>query len=166
MERNLYAPPAAPVADPMEPVQDRPPEVTWAVRLYWASLAAGFFVELSQSLPQLSLGFLIFFIATRGVRYLISVWILLQIATGRNWARLIFVVVLALGLGYTAYNWQIYAVGFGGRYPVHATASIAKVVLDIGVACLLFMPRANRWFKPVRAAVASSGSATAPRPSA
>ncbi len=165
MERNLYAPPAAPVADPVEPPRERPVEVAWAVRLLWASLVAGFLVELSQSLPQISLGYLILFIATRSVRYLISVWILLKIAAGRNWARLIFVAILVLGVGYTAYNWRVYVVGFSGRYPVHATASIAKALLDIAAACLLFMPGASRWFKPPNAATLSPGSATAPRPS-
>ena len=46
MERNLYSPPAAPVADPVEIEEAkgaRPAEVTWALRLlFWRAYAANF----------------------------------------------------------------------------------------------------------------------------
>ena len=56
MERNLYSPPAAPVADPVETEEakgERPKEVTWALRLLWASFVLGG-IELLRQLRRRS----------------------------------------------------------------------------------------------------------------
>ena len=53
MERNLYSPPAAPVADPVETeaaTGERPAQVTWALRLLWASVVLGGIDLLQQTL--------------------------------------------------------------------------------------------------------------------
>jgi hypothetical protein len=156
MERNPYAPPAATVADPMEPREERPAEVSWAVRLLWTSLAVGVATVVGPYLLDISIGLLIYLVIAGGARYVISVWILLRIASGHNWARILFLVVLLASLGYTILNWQAYAPSFAGKQPVAAVAFAAKTLLDIAAACLLFMPRANRWFKPPRATTSPS----------
>jgi hypothetical protein len=165
MDRNLYAPPAADVADPVEPKAERPLEVIWAVRLLWTSLAVGIATVIGPYLLTISPGLLLYLLFAGGARYVISIWILLKIDGGRNWARIVFLVVLVAGLGYTALQWQTYAPLFKGKQPLTEAAWIAKTLLDSGAACLLFMPRANRWFKPPRIADPPTESLTSPRQS-
>jgi hypothetical protein len=166
MERNLYAPPTAAVADPVVPREERPLEVVWALRLLWASLAVGVVTVVGPYLLEISVGLLIYLILAGGARYVISVWVILKIAGGRNWARILYLVVLVAGFGYMALNWQGYAQLFTFRQPLTAASWIAKTLLDIGAACLLFMPRANRWFKPPRTPSTPAESPTSQPPSA
>ncbi len=151
MERNLYAPPAAAVADPVETRAPQPLEVVWALRLLWTSLAVGIVTALAPVLLQISVGLLIYFIIVGAARYVISIWIILRIRGGHNWARILYFIVLAAGLGYTAFSWrQGYLLSLVGKQPLAAAAAAIKSLLDIGAACLLLMPRASRWFKPPR----------------
>jgi hypothetical protein len=155
MERNLYAPPAAPVADPVEAPEDRgrrPIEVTWAVRLLWASLAVGVVGQLWQYLLRLPFGYLIILLVALAIRCVISVWVLYRIANGRNWARLVLLAILLLGLAYIGYNWRVYAAIFNGTLNEALVSTITKTILDIGATGLLFTPAANRWFRPSRTA--------------
>jgi hypothetical protein len=151
MERNLYAPPTAAVADPVVPREERPLEVVWAVRLLWISLAVGVIGLLGQYLLEFSLGLVVALLISGGARYLISTWIILRIASGHNWARIVFLVLYIAGLGYMIFNWHSYAQLFTGEHLLYALDLAAKTLLDLGAACLLFMPRANHWFKPPRA---------------
>jgi hypothetical protein len=166
MERNLYAPPSAAVADPVAPREERPLEVVWAVRLLWTSLAVGVVTVVGPYLLEISVGLLIYLILAGGARYVISVWVILRIASGHNWARILYLVVLVAGFGYMALNWQGYALLFTGKQPLTTAAWIAKTLLDIGAGCLLFMPRANRWFKPPPTPSTPAESLTSQPPSA
>jgi hypothetical protein len=148
MERNLYAPPTAAVADPVAPREERPLEVVWAVRLLWISLAISVIGLLTRYLLEISVGLLVYLFIAGAARYLISTWLILRIAGGHNWARMIFLVVLLAGLGYTIFNWHYYAQFFTRERPLTALELAAKTLLDLGAACLLLLPRANRWFKP------------------
>jgi hypothetical protein len=166
MERNVYAPPTAAVADPVAPREERPLEVVWALRLLWTSLAVGIATMVAPYLLDISVGLLIYLIIAGGARYVISVWVILRIAGGHNWARILYLIVLLAGVGYTTVNWQSYAQLVTGKQPLTEAAWIAKALLDMGAACLLFMPRANRWFKPPRSPSTSAESPTSPPPPA
>jgi hypothetical protein len=166
MDRNVYAPPTAAVADPVVPREERPLEVVWALRLLWTSLAVGVVTVVGPYLLEISVGLLIYLIIAGGARYVISVWVILRIAGGHNWARILYLVVLVAGIGYTAVNWQSYVPLFTFKQSLTAAPWIAKTLLDIGAACLLFMPRANRWFKPPRTPSRSAESLPSRPPSA
>jgi hypothetical protein len=166
MERNLYAPPAAAVADPVAPREERPLEVVWALRLLWASLVVGVVTVVGPYLLEISVGLLIYLVIAGGARYVISVWVILRIAGGHNWARILYLVVLVAGFAYVALNWQGYARLFAFNQPLASASWIAKTLLDIAAACLLFMPRANRWFKPPSTPSTSAASLTSQPPSA
>lgn len=166
MERNLYAPPTAAVADPVAPREERPLEVVWAVRLLWTSLAVGVVTVAGPYLLRISVGLLIYLIIAGAARYVISVWIILRIASGHNWARILYLVVLVASFGYVALNWQGYVPLFTGKQPLATASWTAKTLLDIGAGCLLFMPRANRWFKPPRTPSTPAESLTSRPPSA
>jgi hypothetical protein len=166
MERNVYAPPTAAVADPVAPREERPLEVVRAVRLLWISLAISVIGLLARYLLEISIGLIVYLLISGGARYLISTWIILRIAGGHNWARIVFLVVFLAGLGYMIFNWRSYAQYFTGERPLYALELAAKTLLDLGAACLLFMPRANRWFKPPRTLGTSAESLTSQPPSA
>jgi len=166
MERNLYAPPTAAVADPVAPREVRPLEVVRAVRLLWISLAISVISLLARYLLEISIGLIVYLVIVGGSQYLVTTWIILRIAGGHNWARIVFLVVLLAGLGYAIFNWHYYAQFFTGASPLTALEIAAKTFLDLGAACLLFMPRANHWFKPPRTPSASAESLTSEPPSA
>ena len=125
-------------------------EVVWAVRLLWTSLAVGVIGQLAQYLLEISFGLIVYLLIFGGARYLISTWIILRIASGHNWARIVFLVMYAVSFGYMIFNWHSYVQLFTGEHPLNALELVAKTLLDLGAACLLFMPRANHWFKPPR----------------
>jgi hypothetical protein len=166
MERNLYAPPAAAVADPVAPREARPLEVVRAVRLLWISLAIGVIGLIARYLLELSIGLIAYLLISAGARYLISAWIILRIAGGHNWARIVFLVIYLAGLGYMIFNWHSYAQLFTGEQPLTALELAAKTLLDLGAACLLLTPRANRWFKPPRTPGTPAESLTSQPPPA
>ena len=125
-------------------------EVAWAVRLLWISLAIGVIGVLAQYLLEISIGLIVSLLISGGARYLITTWLILRIAGGHNWARIVFLVIYIAGLGYMIFSWHSYAQWFTGEHPLYALELAAKTLLDLGAAFLLFMPRANRWFKPPR----------------
>ena len=119
-----------------------------AVWLLWISLAVGVIGQLAQYLLEISIGLIVYLLIAGAARYLISTWLILRIAGGHNWARIVFMVIYLAGLGYMIFNWHSYAQMFTGEHPLYALELAAKTLLDLGAAFLLFMPRANRWFKP------------------
>ena len=154
MERNLYAPPAAPVADPIETRAERPMEVTWAVRLIWTSLAIGVMTQVWWYALRIPVTALIVSLIFRGIPYVIVVWITLRVERGHNWARILIAALFLIGIAYTLFNWRAYAPIFASKQSVTVLSTGARTLLDLGALCLLFMPRANRWFRPPRAATA------------
>src|SRR6185437_1928527 len=103
MERNPYAPPVSTVADPTEIRRERPKEVTLAVKLLWTTLAlglAGMFLQpLNATAPAQWIGVIIGVGAVFGI----WAWIVSKIARGRNWARILFLVLVVLGLIVTVF---------------------------------------------------------------
>ena len=148
MERNLYAPPAAPVADPVETEAakgERPKEVTWALRLLWASFVLGGIELLQQRFLRVSL---VLVLLTSGIPYVIVGWILYKIGRGRHWARVIYLLLWLFGIAYAVLFWRPYAAAFDGKHSMSAVITVAKAALDAAGIVLLFVPAANRWFRP------------------
>jgi hypothetical protein len=148
MERNLYSPPAAPVADPVETEEamgERPAEVTWALRLLWASLVLGGIELLQQRFLRVSL---VFVLLTSGIPYVIVGWLLYKIHRGRHWARVTYLVLWLFGIAYVLLFWRVYAAYFDGKHSMAAGTRVAETLLDAVGSVLLFVPAANRWFRP------------------
>lgn len=154
MDRNLYAPPAAAVADPVEVKAERPKEVTWAMNLIWAALVIGTAAGLlsmattlftaspfgtSATVAVVAIGV--------GVRIVITVWVNTRIALGRNWMRILLAVLFASGVVYFAVEWRAYANLLTGKAPLFFMATLVRSLLNVATMVLLFTPRANRWFK-------------------
>lgn len=146
MERNPYAPPVSPVADPTEVRGERPKEVTLAVKLLWFSLllgVAGVFLQpLNAKAPAQWLGVVI----GAGVVFGIWAWIVSKIAKGRNWARILFLVLVILGLVVTVFVLPTAMAIYRAR-PLNGLISFINLVIEIITMYLLLTAPARAWFK-------------------
>jgi MFS family permease len=158
-DRNLYAPPAAVVADPVGTRSTRPREITWAIILMWAWAAT----YLAAALPSIAVEFInggmnIFFILgwlllPVGVPAVIMGWITDRIGAGRRWARILACVLIGVYLLDTARQWPILLGQLTSTAPFNGISAppwislVARLLLAVGTVILLFTPRANQWFK-------------------
>jgi hypothetical protein len=121
MNSNPYAPPKTPVTDSQSDAEadhQQPTTVRVAVWLLWVTLALSVVssaVRIKgttvQAAMNFALGLLIF-------NVVISIWLNLKIAAGRNWARIVWMVWFLLGATLTAamfltvlkqYSWNAFA---------------------------------------------------------
>jgi len=155
MDRNLYAPPAASVADPVETRGSRPWQVTGAVALVWILVAYDIVILLLPlattfiSFPSLALfsilGFLISPVAFKS--YIVA-WLNTLIARGRNWARIVLGILIAVAFIYTAVVWTSGKIpGAAYSFLVNNRLLALKLPIELAAVVLLFTPRANQWFK-------------------
>jgi FtsH-binding integral membrane protein len=150
MDRNPYAPPASPVADPTEVRTERPKEVTQAVRFLWislvVSLGAMFFQPTLKNMPptQWTIVLVVF-----AVVFALWAWVISRIAAGRNWARVTFFVLTVIGLLFTVVAIPASMPVYKAR-PLSAVLGIANLVLEIWAFYLLLTTPAREWFKAMR----------------
>jgi len=146
MERNPYAPPVSPVADPTEIRGERPKEVTLAVKLLWTSLLLGvagmFFQPLNATATAQWIGVII----GAGAVFGIWAWIVAKIAKGRNWARILFLVLVILGLVVTALVLPTAMTIYRAR-PLNGLVSLINLVIEVVTMYLLLTAPARAWFK-------------------
>jgi hypothetical protein len=148
MDSNPYAPPKALVTDSQveaEPIHQRPTTVRVAVWLLWVTLAVSVVSSAVRikgaTVPaamNYALGLLIF-------NAVLSIWLYLKIAAGRNWARIVWMVWFLLGATLTAAMFLTVL----KQYSWNALARI-QGLLQIVVFVLLLTPSAARWFKRKR----------------
>jgi hypothetical protein len=167
MERNPYAPPVSPVADPAEARGERPKEVTQAVRLLWISLAlsiAGLFMQplrATTDAEERTLTLTVLIIGG-GIGFGIWAWVVAKIARGRNWARITFMVLTVLGLVITPFMLP-YSLPAYRAQPLSAVVAVLNAVLELIAFYLLLTAPARAWFKPQDGRVLN-GQAGAPAP--
>jgi len=136
---------AAVVDADQEPPRVRPPAIRRAIVLMWLSLALNLVIlaidwrfQVSQMpAPVLILS------ALFGIG--ISVWLFIKIATGRNWARIVYLVLFLLGLITLAPQ----MLGDATRAAHIAGMRMIEVGLDFATMYLVFFP-GREWFKRVR----------------
>jgi hypothetical protein len=155
--KNPYAPPKAVVADASSATEPaRPAAVTRAVQLLWAAVAVSFvsgilnayLTETPGVSRALYLGSLVI---GWSVGFLIVWWILSSIGKGKNWARIVQLVLFVFGIlgvlmvfrmpqEVSAIIWLLYAVQMG---------------LNLWGMILLFSAPANAWFREMKGWVRS-----------
>jgi len=143
MERNPYAPPVSTVADPVEVRSERPKEVTLAVKLLWASFfigIAGVFLRPAQQVPFIAI--LIVSILAFGFWG----WVITCIARGRNWARILFFVLLGIGLVFAVLFLSATLALYRER-PFNGFLAALNYALEIYTLYLLLTAPAREWFK-------------------
>lgn len=143
MERNPYAPPVSTVADPVEVRSERPKEVTLAVRLLWASFLIGIvgvFLRPAQQVPFTAI--LIISILAFGF----WAWVITCIGRGRNWARILFFVLVGFGLVFAAVFFSMTLALYRDR-PFNGFLAALNYALEIYTLYLLLTAPAREWFK-------------------
>jgi uncharacterized membrane protein YadS len=142
-QHNPYAPPKAPVAEPPERAPaDAPPPVKTAMKLFWISFFLTF-VEMAldweTTVGDLSTTFVLIFMA---IMCSLQIWLYLNIARGRNWARITWLVLFAISLLGTAVSIPELA----GR-SLYATVLAIDLLIVLYAFYLVFFPGRD-WFGP------------------
>lgn len=122
---------------------ERPPAVTRAVQLFSASLAIGGIravVDLTQRVSGVY-----FFIALLILVLFLGIFFFFvsRVAAGRNWARILLLVLLLIGLPFAipGYVFELKASLLRG------SLSVLVGILQIVGMCLLFTKDSNGWFR-------------------
>lgn len=154
-EPNPYAPPTAAVAEVIstKPAQ-APREVKRAVRLLWVSLVISllsFFLGIvSQSIQgpiEAELAGVVFVIVFMLIGVGIVAWIFHKIARGRNWARILWLLLVASNVVYSAFNWR-QTIDIAKVAPLLAAINLIGTVIEFYAVFLLFSRPAAPWFAP------------------
>ena len=143
MERNPYAPPASTVADPVEVRSERPKEVTLAVRLLWASFfigIVGMFLRPAQQVPFIAI------VIVSIVAFGFWAWVITCIAAGRNWARILFFVLVGIGVVFAVIFLSATLALYKDR-PFNGFLAALNYALEIYTLYLLLTAPAREWFK-------------------
>jgi hypothetical protein len=161
MDRNPYAPPVSPVADPTEVKGERPKEVTLAVRFLWLSVALGAVGMLMRQLKPSAPAQMFEWLIAAGVVFAIWAWIVTKIARGRNWARILFIVLAIVGLIVAAvslpFTIQVYT-----AEPLTGILSLVQLILEAATLYLLLTAPARAWFKQSHEVPPGTNSLTLP----
>lgn len=146
MSHNPYAPPTAAVADPPPISIPRPREVAVAVRLLWLSFGLGlssaawrqsWVNPLEMIVGLVSIGFYGAIIA----------WLIVKFGRGRNWARIVYTVLLLFGYVSILVSWTTYAAPYHG-HPELVGLDVIDTLADIAGLYFMFTKAANAWFRP------------------
>jgi hypothetical protein len=149
MERNAYAPPTAQVADPVEETGERPPAVVNAVRLLWISFGLGMLGLFSGPLGIKTTAQGIGALIGAGLVFAIWAWVIAKIASGRNWARRLFLILLVIGTIFMVTTLPVTARIYAAR-PVSAGISLVQTVLEFIAFYFLVTAPAREWFNRPR----------------
>ena len=148
MSGNPYAPPKAEVevAERDEVTAERPRQIVWVVQLAALNYALGlvsiaiawdYFARL-QSLTSTILG--------QAFTFVLLFWLYYKIFQGRNWARILWLVLSLLGLAMMPFTYKL----------LGAMPGITKLQMTIGfgltlvIIWLLFFSPGKHWFRRAR----------------
>ena len=149
MARNPYEPPRSPVSDSAS--RGVPPkQVIWSVWLMRISLVVGYAslllvqditIEMGDVPAEnrtATVGFFFFVLALTALVYL---WLIQSVKNGRNWARMVMLVLTVLGIG---------SMLLGGEEapPLMRAFSVLDTVIDVTAMVLLFRAPGSAWFAP------------------
>jgi len=144
---NPYAPPKAAVADVEVRTDDdvRPKNVNIAVILLWVSAALGVLSNVIRlfngafppNVPR------IVPILTIVLSLAFAFWFNIKIATRRNWARIIWIVLFAVGMVIVVVNPKVLT----KLGTIETILYTVQYLMGIATAVLLLTPSSNRWFK-------------------
>jgi hypothetical protein len=121
----------------------RPTTVSRAVQLLTAALVIGFIASVIRLKGQVSGMALVFALLIVIAFFSIYFYLIRKISVGRNWARIILLVLVALGTPFAipAYIAEV------RRSIVPGTLSIIIMILQLIATVLLYLKNSNRWFK-------------------
>lgn len=128
--------------EPTESVA-RPRAVSNAVLLFYTAFAIGAIRAVFDLIRRTSgVSFFVVLLAL-GIFLLVCVLFVRQIAAGKNWARIVFLVLLLIGLPFAI---PTYLTELKTSL-VHGIVSIIVALLQVAGTVLLFSGESNRWFR-------------------
>lgn len=163
MAENPYSPPTAEVADIEGDTasHERPANVTLGIRVLWAELALGLVAlvvggdatlagDLDGDMWMANVAGLVYVLAVFGVTALFT-WYAWR---GRNWARILHLVLLLFGVLTTIFalvasNW-LFPELQGNGMEFFDVYYVGQTLLNVAGVLLLFTPSANRWYRAIR----------------
>lgn len=147
MSDNPYAPPKTHVvdSDPALVPMERPNEIMAAIWLAFINYGLGVVVVLLSWDYYSKLQTLGGFLGSQAFSLAILCWLYYKIYVGRNWARMVVLVFMAIGIVVTT-NRTVMSV-------MESAPMLAKIQMGVGFALslvvlwLLFVSRGRHWFK-------------------
>ena len=144
-DHNPYSPPQTEVREPLDPdhAAPRPRRVTLALWFLWAEFA----LSVTQSVMQLGAmtgqRFFGYVVVLTAAVLIAEVVVIYKLASRRNWARYVTLIVTVLGL------LQFIRVLTQGQQvdPIVGTLEALQLVLDGIALFLLFTSPARQWYK-------------------
>lgn len=130
----------------MEPTTEltaRPREVAMAIRLILLSLALGLLVSATQAAQRVSGVPLVLTLVIVVVFYGVLVLFVSRISAGRNWARIIFLVLVVIGLPFAVPTY----IGQLRQNVLLGVVGIVILILQVVGTYLLFTKNSNAWFR-------------------
>ena len=141
---NPYSPPNADLGDagPSRRLGIRPHQIAQAIALLWVSTTCGFFASFSQS-AQSRVTLILAALVMLAVTAVLSV----GLWRGRNWARMLYVILVAVSLAEFLASW-----GTVERPAVEVALEAVSFVADAGSFFLVFTAPGSSWFRDTRPA--------------
>jgi hypothetical protein len=144
---NPYSPPKSTVADAevRADAGEKPRNVKIAMVLLWASFGLGLLgtvlkVVKSEYPPVLSLPVAI---AIYSLAQLPTIWFNLKLSAGRNWARIVWIILFGAGLLISLLAFRVVA----GALKADVVRLGIQMVMGVVITGLLLTPSAARWYK-------------------
>ena len=145
--KNPYAPPSAPVVDIANDSVTANREVLLACRLVWVSFGLSLAGTASDVLRQTPL--MLSGLIGSAIGLAINWWIVSKLKAGRNWMRLLFTIVVAVGYLSVPIFWKFYSATvfpIYARNPIMAGVAVLQVIPNTWAAVLLNVPGSRAWF--------------------
>jgi len=142
MTENPYEPPKSEVQDasPRRLAAERPRAIIQAIALLWISSGLGFassLSEVSDSQRELIFSALVMVALAAGMT--VGIW------RGRNWARMMYLILVLLSLASLVSTW-----GTTERPQFEVALEAVSFVADAGSFFLMFTPPGSSWFQYAR----------------
>jgi len=128
-----------------------PKEIRLGIRCLWAALAMGLINSIVHIFRFGTLVSPVILCSTFVLTFLFSAFFLYKISQGRNWARVIYLILLLLGIANTLSG---LADEFS-RDPVMAAISALRVIVLLYAMYLLFTYPSDAWFEGCKKLAAS-----------
>ena len=143
MTNYRFAPPVAIVGDVAEAAPlPRPAQVRWAVRLLWASMVLALPEAIVEEARAPTMAHLVGGLLIEAVMLLFACWLYVCVTRGRNWARIVLLLLTLLSTG------MVVLVPLArGATPLEQVYTWLNTVCDVVCMGLLFSPPASAWFR-------------------
>ena len=121
----------------------KPREVAWATSLLWASFAVGLFTMALDWSYESSVQPISKLVLDGAVAFLILAFLIWKISQGKNWARIVYLVLFLLGM-FFYFTFARVAIG---RSIAVALLTVLQSLMQLVALIFVFVGPAKEWFK-------------------